>query len=192
MAPEVRGASFLSILPAALRRAAMFAIAFSQLHNAQAADLARWHGPAPVFTLPDVTGGETALRQARGRLVLVHFFATWCEPCREELPALERLAARGRDRLIVLPVALDESELRVRRLRDSLLLQMPVLLDRNRAVARAWRVTTLPTTFVLDAALRPRLAVEADVAWDTVDPATLAAEAGAAHDDASHQRQPGG
>ena len=46
----------------------------------------------------------------------------------------------------------------------------PVLLDRDRAVTRAWKVGTLPTTFVLDADLRPRLVVEAEFAWDRIDP----------------------
>jgi hypothetical protein len=48
-----------------------------------------------------------------------------------------------------------------------------VLLDRDRAVAKAWKVATLPTTFVLDASLQPRLVVETDFGWDTLDPGNL-------------------
>jgi hypothetical protein len=49
----------------------------------------------------------------------------------------------------------------------------PILLDRDRAVAKAWNVATLPTTFVLDGGLRPRFVVETDYAWDSLDPKEL-------------------
>ena len=141
-----------------------------------AAELQRWHGNyQPTFTLPDSAGAEVALAAARGRIVLVHFFATWCEPCREELPALNRLTARGKGNVTVLAISVAEVDLRVRRFLETMPLDFPVLLDRDRAVVKAWNVSTLPTTVVLDADLRPRFVVEADFAWDGVDPARLAA-----------------
>lgn len=130
--------------------------------------------PRPAFALPDTAGAEVALAGARGQIVLVHFFATWCEPCREELPALNRLAARGQGTLKVLAISVAEVDPRVRRFLETMPLDFPVLLDRDRAVAKAWNVSTLPTTFVLDATLRPQFVVEADFAWDGVDSAGLA------------------
>jgi thiol-disulfide isomerase/thioredoxin len=100
--------------------------------------------------------------------VLVHFFATWCEPCREELPALNRLRERAAGAM-VLAISVAENGQRVSRFIQQTSVNFPVLLDTDRAVAKSWDVSTLPTTYVLDARLRPRWRVEADYPWDNVD-----------------------
>jgi peroxiredoxin len=142
--------------------------------RAAAAELQRWTaGAQPAFSLPNTTGANVALEAARGHVVLVHFFATWCEPCREELPALNRLAARAGGNVKVLAIAVADADQRVQRFFETTPVDFPVLLDRDRAVAKAWNVATLPTTFVLDAGLRPRFVVETDYAWDTIDPKEL-------------------
>ena len=105
--------------------------------------------------------------------MLVHFFATWCEPCREELPALNRLAARAGGDVTVLAIAVADADRSVQRFFATAPVDFPILLDRDRAVAKAWNVATLPTTFVLDAGLRPRFVVETDYAWDSLDPKEL-------------------
>jgi thiol-disulfide isomerase/thioredoxin len=142
--------------------------------RAEAAELQRWTaGAQPTFSLPNTTGANVALEAARGRVVLVHFFATWCEPCREELPALNRLAARANGSVKVLAIAVADADQRVQRFFGSTPVDFPILLDRDRAVAKAWSVATLPTTFVLDASLQPKFVVETDFAWDTIDPGKL-------------------
>jgi thiol-disulfide isomerase/thioredoxin len=148
--------------------------------GATAAELQRWTKGAQLtftlpdsFTLPDIGGADATLESERGHVVLVHFFATWCEPCREELPALSRLAARASGTVKVLAISVAEVDLRVRRFVATTPVNFPVLLDRERAVTKAWGVSTLPTTFVLDAKLRPRLVVETDFAWDSIDPGKL-------------------
>jgi thiol-disulfide isomerase/thioredoxin len=142
--------------------------------RAEAAELRPWTegGQAP-FSLPDTVGTDIALESARGRIVLVHFFATWCEPCRAELPALNRLAARADGGVKVLAIAVADADRSVQHFFENAPVDFPVLLDRDRAVAKAWQVATLPTSFVLDASLRPRLVVESDYAWDRVDPGKL-------------------
>jgi thiol-disulfide isomerase/thioredoxin len=125
--------------------------------------------------LPSTEGADVALESARGHVVVVHFFATWCEPCREELPALNRLVARGNGNVKVLAVAVADADRTVARFFEKTPVDFPVVLDRDRAVAKAWQVVTLPTSFVLDASLQPRLVVESDYAWDTVDPNNLIA-----------------
>jgi thiol-disulfide isomerase/thioredoxin len=100
----------------------------------------------------------------------VHFFATWCEPCREELPALNRFAARANGTVKVLAISVAEIDSSVRRFMEMTVVNYPVLLDRDSVVARSWKVSTLPTTFVLDADLRPRLVAETEFAWDKIDP----------------------
>jgi len=145
---------------------------------AGAAELAPWtEASPPAFTLPSLDGNTIALTSRPGETVLVHFFATWCEPCREELPALVRLAKRGAPALKVIAISVAEVDSRVQRFIEPMAVGFPVLLDRDRAVAKAWHVSSLPTTVVLDARLAPKLVVEADYAWDTVDPQFLIARA---------------
>ena len=138
------------------------------------AELAPAQGDKPAFRLADTAGAETALSTFAGRTVVVHFFATWCEPCREELPALNRLVERGRDKnLTVIAISVAEVPVRVRRFMDTTPVGFPILLDQDRSVAKAWDVSSLPTTFILDADLKPRLAVEREYDWDRLDVATL-------------------
>ena len=139
-----------------------------------AAGLQRWSGGGqPAFSLPTVDGATAALEAARGHVVLVHFFATWCEPCRDELPALNRLAVRAGGNVTVLAIAVADADRSVQRFFATTPVDFPILLDRDRVVAKAWNVATLPTTFVLDADLRPRFVVETDCTWDSLDPKEL-------------------
>jgi peroxiredoxin len=148
--------------------------------RAEAAELQRWSaGAQPVFSLPNTTGGNVALDAARGHVVLVHFFATWCEPCREELPALNRLAARAGGNVTVLAIAVADADRSVQRFFATTPVDFPILLDRDRVVAKAWNVATLPTTFVLDGSLQPTFVVETGFAWDTIDPGKLSSAPGA-------------
>ena len=133
----------------------------------------RTEGARQTFSLPNTAGANVALEAARGNVVLVHFFATWCETCREELPALNRLAARANGEVKVLAIAVADADQRVRRFVENVPVVFPILLDRDRAVAKAWQVATLPTSFVLDADLRPSFVVETDCAWDSIDPSKL-------------------
>lgn len=134
-----------------------------------------WHDPPPPgFSLPSVAGGAVALDSQRGQLVLVHFFATWCVPCKEELPALQRFVERApKDSVRVLTISVAEVPLRVKRFLETSPLNLPMLLDEDRAVARAWSISALPSTVILDANLTPRLFAETDVAWDNVEPDDL-------------------
>lgn len=120
----------------------------------------------PSFTLPELGGRDVALSAQAGRVVLVHFFATWCEPCREELPALSRLAADHPQDVTILAVDVGEVDLRVRRFFEGLPVPFTVALDRDRAVTRQWGISALPSTVILDRALRPRWRAAGDVAWD--------------------------
>lgn len=102
--------------------------------------------------------------------MLLHFFATWCEPCVAEMASLQQLARRTRDRpLAILAINVAEVDLRVRAFFDRHPVDFPVVLDRDRAVTRAWGVSALPSTVVLDAGLQPRLVVEGDLDWSRPD-----------------------
>jgi peroxiredoxin len=130
-------------------------------------ELVRIDVDKPSFTLQDLNGSSVSLHDFAGHPVFVHFFATWCEPCREELPALTRLRERA-PAVAVLAISVAENGRRVSRFFAQAPTNFPVLLDADRAVAKAWDITTLPTTYVLDAGLRPQRVVERDYPWDTV------------------------
>ncbi|HMN70893.1 MAG TPA: TlpA disulfide reductase family protein [Rhodoblastus sp.] len=167
------------IAPASRGVAALFSVSLALFASGVAARAASgpfgpWSGPAPALTLSDAWNVAHSLAPTPGGVVIVHFFATWCEPCREELPALARLARRPGVEARVIAISVAEPDLRVRRFLATTETGFPVLLDRDRSAARAWGVATLPTSFVLDGALTPRLAAEESVAWDKVEPHQLA------------------
>lgn len=108
---------------------------------------------APVeLRLTDLDGQERSLDEFRGKVVLVSFWASWCAPCLEELPILQKLASEMGDKpLVILGVDVGETRPRVRTIVGRLGIGFPVLLDQDRAVFDRWGVTVLPTTYVLDA-----------------------------------------
>jgi thiol-disulfide isomerase/thioredoxin len=107
--------------------------------------------PAPALRLEALSGAEVALADLAGRLVLVNFWATWCEPCVKELPALDALARDlGNRGLTVLAVNVDRGRrAHVARYAERLGLTVPVPLDRDGAVRRAYQVRALPTTYLV-------------------------------------------
>lgn len=108
---------------------------------------------APAIALDNLEGGRTDLAALRGRVVLVNFWATWCPPCRREMPSMERLrrALEGED-FTALAVNVGESEDTVFAFTGQLepAPAFTVVLDRDSEVLRAWPVKGLPTTFVVD------------------------------------------
>lgn len=118
----------------------------------QEVDLPAWTGgPTQPLALTDLGGRPHDLAEYRGKVLVVNFWATWCPPCREELPSLERLrdALQGRP-FEVLAVNVAEGEPRVTRFLAEVPLRLPVLLDRDGDAQRAWKVRGLPATFLLD------------------------------------------
>ncbi|MFL5409733.1 MAG: peroxiredoxin family protein [Myxococcales bacterium] len=105
---------------------------------------------APPLALSDTSGAKHRLSDYRGKAVLVNFWATWCEPCREELPSLERLRASLASKpFAVLAVQMGGSPRTARDIVQELGLRFPVLLDSDSSVTKAWEVSVLPTTFLI-------------------------------------------
>jgi len=109
--------------------------------------------PAPTLRLKDLGGTAHDLAQLKGRVVLVNFWATWCPPCRREMPSMERLsqALKG-EAFSVLAVDVGEDADTI----DAFTSQFdaaptfPILLDTKSRVMQAWKVAGLPTTFLVD------------------------------------------
>jgi peroxiredoxin len=136
---------------AARARAGLAALALVCAGAVAGAELQAWtSGPPPPFALEDLAGRTHRLADYRGKVVLVNFWATWCEPCRDEMPSLARLQAALADRpFTVLAVNLDEPVSRIRKFIARTPLNFPVLLDRDAVVAKAWRARILPATYLV-------------------------------------------
>jgi len=134
----------------------------------QAADLKLWSGgPPPALELKDLEGRVHRLADYRGRVILINFWATWCGPCRDEMPSIQRLKEKLAGRpFAVLAVNLDEPESRIRNFLSQMKLDLTVLLDPERKVARAWDARILPASFVVGPDGRIRYSLVGEINWD--------------------------
>jgi len=109
--------------------------------------------PAPALKLKDLDGRTHDLARLRGRVVLINFWATWCPPCRREMPSMERLSqALQGEAFSVLAVDVGEDADTIDAFTAQLdtTLTFPVLLDTRSRALQAWKVAGLPTTFLVD------------------------------------------
>jgi cytochrome c biogenesis protein CcmG, thiol:disulfide interchange protein DsbE len=106
--------------------------------------------PAPEFTLLDLEGKQVSLQHYRGKVVFLNFWATWCIPCREEMPAMEHLHQTFQSQgLAILAVDLKESPDKVKAFFDQHGLSFTALLDESGSVFRDYSVMGLPTTYLI-------------------------------------------
>src|SRR5215471_4843070 len=112
------------------------------------------HPPAPDFTLTTLSGTSLSLADLRGKVVLLNFWATWCVPCRKEMPAIEALYQRYKDQgLEVLAISLDKlSTAVVEAFVKEMGVTYRVALDPTWATARTYAVRAVPATFLIDRA----------------------------------------
>jgi len=108
--------------------------------------------PAPDFTLPDLERGKVSLKDFRGKLLMLNFWASWCVPCREEMPAMERLYQRYKDRgFVILGVNIkDDKKSAVSFVRE-LKITFPIGFDPNGDVGLLYGAWGLPATYLIDA-----------------------------------------
>jgi peroxiredoxin len=118
---------------------------------ASAQPLKQWKGGAtPALQLQDVDGKLHRLADYRGKVVLLNFWATWCAPCREEMPSMQSLreSLEGRP-FAVLAVNVGEGERAARDFGEKMALRFPILLDRDMTATRAWSARVLPASYVI-------------------------------------------
>lgn len=106
--------------------------------------------PPPPLTLPDLQGRPVDLAALRGKVVAVNFWATWCAPCRQELPELAEAWAANHDRCFELLGVVEESA-REDVVAAASRIPYPVLVDQRAEAAAAWQVTAYPRTYLVDA-----------------------------------------
>lgn len=106
---------------------------------------------APDFSLPNLGGGSQSLRDLRGSTVILTFWASWCAPCRAEMPDMQVAYGELRDRgLVVVGVNEGETLERVEAFVQEFGLTFPIVLDEKQGTARTYGVRAYPTTLVID------------------------------------------
>ena len=108
---------------------------------------------APDFSLETRDGETVSLSELRGQVVLVNFWATWCPPCRAEMPAIQQVYDQYSDQgFTVLAVDVSEGDAQVTAFADERGLTFPILMDRDGAVSIRYQVRAMPSTFFIDQA----------------------------------------
>lgn len=103
------------------------------------------------FKLKDLSGKEVNLSDYYGKLVFLNFWATWCPPCREEMPSMEKLYQRFKDEdFVMLAVDLRESQSTVKDFAREYKLNFPILLDLTGKIGDTYGVRAIPTTYLID------------------------------------------
>lgn len=106
---------------------------------------------APDFILKSLNGNNVQLSSFRGKkAVVVNFWATWCPPCREEMPAFEDMFIRNKDKLEVLGVNLQESERAINNFLLEIPVTFPLLFDPDADVKELYNIFTQPVTYFID------------------------------------------
>jgi len=121
-----------------------------------------------AFDLPDIKGQQHTLEDYRGQVVLVNFWASWCPPCIQEMPMLERLQqALDEQPFEILAVNVGEQKYRVWKFVKLINFGLPVILDERKDTFNSWGLSVLPTSFLLDRKGNIRYRVVGDVEWDS-------------------------
>ncbi|MBI2303507.1 MAG: TlpA family protein disulfide reductase [Chloroflexi bacterium] len=107
--------------------------------------------PIPDFTLSTLDGGSLTLSQLRGKTVLINFWASWCPPCRAEMPDLQKVYEEYRDKdFVIVAVNIQEDRDTAANFIKRMGLTFPVALDTTGQVTAGYRITYIPTTFFVD------------------------------------------
>jgi thiol-disulfide isomerase/thioredoxin len=142
-------------------------VLFASIAAHAGGDLKPWTGgPTPALALRDLAGQPVELSSYRGKVVLVNFWATWCAPCIEEMPSMQRLRDKlGLAGFEVLAVNYQEGEARINDFLKKRPLNLTILRDADGSVRTNWKVRVFPTSFVIDTDQRIRYVVIGDVDW---------------------------
>jgi thiol-disulfide isomerase/thioredoxin len=121
----------------------------------------------PSLVLPDMSGASTKLDDYKGKVVLVNFWATWCPPCRREMPSMQRLQEKMAGQpFVVLGVDSAEPREDVMAFLEVVRVGFPILLDIDSTVTKRWKVYALPTSFIVDRTGRIRYSLSGPTEWD--------------------------
>jgi len=163
-----------------LRRSpGLFSLIFVVLFSLAAPWAARGGGPgftvkeergakAPGFTLKDLSGADKGPGDYKGKVVILHFWASWCEPCKREFPDLGRLQTSLKDKGLVVLAVSEDSRKRVAPFVERHGSAFPVLIDQYGAVMRSYGIRLIPVSVIIDreGRVRSRITGETDYAGE--------------------------
>ena len=133
------------------RTLGLIAFALATLASPLATGAVATQASAPDFTLRTMNGPNLRLAEQRGRVVMVNFWATWCGPCRQEMPQLDRLYQKYKSSgFVLLGVNVDEDARKATDVAAKLGVTFPVLLDTDKAVSKLYDPSTMPSTVIID------------------------------------------
>jgi peroxiredoxin len=142
---KVRRLAVVSLSLAAL------ALFWGAAHRSVHAAMPKAGQAAPDFTLKSTSGKNLRLRELRGEVVLINFWATWCGPCRQEMPLLNKLYTQYRPAgFVLLGVNIDDDPAAARDMAGKLGVGFPVLFDADKRVSRQYDVDMMPATLLVD------------------------------------------
>lgn len=128
-----------------------FSILFASLLLFGTVNAANIQGKAPNFTLKSNTGKNIKLSELRGQVVLLNFWASWCGPCRQEMPLLEKLQQRySALGFTVLGVNVEEDSSKAKSLLKDIPVSFPILFDTLNTVSKQYKVSAMPSTVMID------------------------------------------
>ena len=126
-------------------------VAASALMFSTAAIAADLSGPAPDFTLKSRDGKNVRLSELRGQVVMINFWASWCGPCRQEMPHLESIHQEYADYgFTLLGINVDEKQEQAEKLLAQIPVSFPILFDPASSVSKQYNVDAMPTTVLID------------------------------------------
>ena len=127
-------------------------------------------GATPPLVLKDLNGKTHDLKQYRGKVVLINFWATWCPPCRAEMPSMQRLKNKMAGKpFVILAVDMGETEAEVKAFLPQVKTDFNVLMDKDGRALKAWKVFAFPTSYLVDAQGKIRYGLYGASEWDAAD-----------------------
>jgi thiol-disulfide isomerase/thioredoxin len=151
--PTIRRRNFLAMFPLCLLGLTVFGLLLPLLASSQSPVIRFVRDPdsAPDFQLKDLAGKDLSLASAKGKVILLNFWATWCGPCRSEIPSLIELQNRYKDRLQIIGLVVDDDdEDAVKQVINSEGINYPVALATNQIRFVYGGIPALPTLFVIN------------------------------------------
>lgn len=139
--------------------------------TAWAGDLRPYSGATlPDFTLTDLQGKPHQLSGLKGKVVMVNFWATYCTPCIKEMPSMQRLANQFKGKpfqILAIDMTEDRAAVEAFVKRFNIKVSFPILLDTKGEVVEAWKVSAVPTTFIIDPQGTIRYGLYGATEWDS-------------------------
>jgi peroxiredoxin len=146
-------------------------IAMTAISGALASGLKPYtDAPLPDIALKDLRGKQYSLSALKGKVVMINFWATYCTPCIKEMPSMQRLNDRLKDKpfqILAIDMAEDPATITAFMTRLKLDVSFPILLDKEGAVAESWRVSAIPATFIIDTQGTLRYVNYGALEWDS-------------------------